>query len=125
MSGIYTNAEMADQIIIKLDGAMKALIGGERLGFCAAYVEIMQMLASLKRGIEADAKAHRQQIKLLEDQLACANAFIPTEDGGKIIGGETFELNLGAHGEIDPKDAGPHEITIDTEDLLSGGKADE
>ena len=73
MDGLYTNTEMVDQIIIKLDGMMKALIGGERLAFAAGYVEIMQMLASLKKGIDTDNRMHAQQVKMLEEQLAAAN----------------------------------------------------
>lgn len=121
--GLYTNTEFVDAIVVKLDGAMKSLIGGERLGFCAAYVEIMQMLASLKRGIETDEKAHRQQVKMLEEQLERANHL--DDDGGGIVGGERFEFGAGPHGEIDPAAATDYTIPFDAEGRLSGGDADE
>lgn len=121
MDGLYTNAEMVDQIVIKLDGMMKALIGGERLAFAAGYVEIMQMLASLKKGIDTDNRMHAQQVKLLEDQLASANKITPTEDGGEIVGGERIVFSAGPHGEMDPAKAGTYAIPIDPEGRLNGG----
>lgn len=121
MDGLYTNAEMVDQIIIKLDGALKALIGGERLAFAAGYVEIMQMLASLKKGIDTDNRMHAQQVKMLEEQLAAANTITPTEDGGEIVGGERIVFSVGPHGEMDPAKAGTYTIPIDPEGRLNGG----
>ena len=121
MGGLYTNTEMVDQIIIKLDGALKALIGGERLAFAAGYVEIMQMLASLKKGIDQDERGHRQQVKMLEEQLARANTIVPTEDGGEVVGGERFAFGVGPHGEMDPAKAGTYTIPIDPEGRLNGG----
>lgn len=122
-NGLYTGAELVDRIVVKLDGMMKSLIGGERLGFCAAYVEIMQMLASLKKGIDQDEKAHRQQVKMLEDQLERANH--PDDADGGIVGGERFKFGAGPNGEIDPNAPTEYAIPFDAEDLLSGGKADE
>lgn len=121
MDGLYTNTEMVDQIIIKLDGMMKALIGGERLTFAAGYVEIMQMLASLKKGIDTDNRMHAQQVKLLEDQLASANKITPTEDGGEIVGGERIVFSVGPHGEMDPAKADTYAIPIDPDGRLNGG----
>lgn len=121
MDGLYTNTEMVDQIIIKLDGALKALIGGERLAFAAGYVEIMQMLASLKKGIDTDNRMHAQQVKMLEEQLAAANTITPTEDGGEIVGGERIVFSVGPHGEMDPAKAGTYTIPIDPEGRLNGG----
>lgn len=120
MGGLYTNTEMVDQIVIKLDGALKALIGGERLAFAAGYVEIMQMLATLKKSIDTDNRMHAQQIKMLEDQLARANEMdIP--EGGEVIGGERFAFGVGPHGEMDQAKAGTYTIPIDPEGQLNGG----
>ena len=121
MDGLYTNTEMVDQIIIKLDGALKALIGGERLAFAAGYVEIMQMLASLKKGIDTDNRMHAQQIKMLEEQLAAANTITPTGDGDEVVGGERIVFSAGLHGEMDPAKAGTYTIPIDPEGRLNGG----
>ena len=121
MGGLYTNTEMIDQIVIKLDGALKALIGGERLAFAAGYVEIMQMLATLKKSIDTDNRMHAQQVKMLEEQLAAANTITPTEDGGEVVGGERFAFGVGPHGEMDPEKAGTYTIPIDPEGRLNGG----
>lgn len=120
MGGLYTNTEMVDQIVIKLDGALKALIGGERLAFAAGYVEIMQMLATLKKSIDTDNRMHAQQVKMLEEQLARANE-VDIPEGGEIVGGERFAFGVGPHGEMDPAKAGTYTIPIDPEGRLNGG----
>ena len=120
MDGLYTNAEMVDQIVIKLDGALKALIGGERLAFAAGYVEIMQMLATLKKGIDTENRMHAQQVKMLEDQLARANE-VDIPEGGDVIGGERIVFDVGPHGEMDPAKAGTYAVPIDSEGRLNGG----
>lgn len=118
---MYTNSELLDTIITQMYDMFKALITGQYVLFTAAFTELMSKLSSLKKGIEKDEKMHRQQVKMLEDQLEAATAPRPTGDGDVVVGGERFEFRAGPHGEIDPADAGDHAIPFDVEGRLEGG----
>ena len=120
MSGLFDGPEMAANIIIKVDNAYKALICGDRLGFTVGYVEVMQMLVTLKKGMEEEQKQHAKELRALRAQLERAND--PGSPEGGIIGGERFEFGTGAHGETEA-DAVPHVIPFDAENKLGGAQS--
>ena len=86
--------EFINSIIVQVDemfdarGAEKARLG----------LEIINKLAAVRDGLKKTEDAHKQQVKLLEDQIKALTAPKPVEEGGYRIGGETVTLNF-AEGE--------------------------
>ena len=90
--------EFINSIIVQVDeffdarGAQKARLG----------LEIINKLVAVRDGLKKTEDAHKQQVKLLEDQIKALTEPKPVEEGGYRVGGETVTLDFtGGDGHAD------------------------
>lgn len=82
--------EFINSIIVQVDemfdarGAQKARLG----------LEIINKLVAVRDGLKKTEDAHKQQVKLLEDQIKALTELKPVEEGGYRVGGETYTLDF-------------------------------
>jgi hypothetical protein len=89
---MYTNSELLDSVITEMYALFKGLISGNYTGFCAAFVDILSKLSSLREGLKKADEANAKRVEELKAQLERALTVEP-EPGGKTIGGETTHYN--------------------------------
>ena len=88
--GLFTNAEMVDEIIKRLNDVS---VYGIRS--VVSLANVFSMLSGLKNGIAEESKANAKKIEILKKQIDSLNE-PQTEDGGDVVGGDHYELNFGS-----------------------------
>lgn len=66
---------------------------------CLIITNVVQALAALQKGLTDEKQAHREQVKLLEDQLNAYAAIHPPAEG-ETIGGQQYVIDLERGGMI-------------------------
>ena len=89
--GLFTNAEMVDEIIKRLN---EVSVSGIRN--VVSLANAFSMLNGLKNGIAEESKANSKKIELLKEQINRLTKPHIDEEGGDIIGGEHYDLKFGS-----------------------------
>lgn len=55
-----------DRIIVACNDAVRCLLNGQNIGFCARMTDIANKLINLKDGVQKEHDALREQIRVLE-----------------------------------------------------------
>ena len=55
--GLYDAEGLIDTLIVECNDAVKSVMGGNAIKFCAQMVEMVQKLDALKRGIQKEKEA--------------------------------------------------------------------
>ena len=78
--GLFDNLGIIDTLIEDCNELPKDLMNGQNVRFCKRIVHMVQKLANLKTGIEADMNDLKEQIKDLNKQNEeLANQCMPVE----------------------------------------------
>jgi len=67
--GLYDNSGLCDTLISDCNAAIKAVVSGQYIQFCAMMVQITQKIMNLKKGIAADLEARDKTIHDLNIML--------------------------------------------------------
>lgn len=92
-SGIMDNAGLIDTLIMDCNNLPKALFGGNYVLFCQTLVYMVQKLANLREGINADMKNRDETIAALRADI---NKLLEERDGLPV---ETIDLLNDERGE--------------------------
>lgn len=66
--GLFDTSGFIDSLVVDCNELPKLLISGHGVGFCAKVVEMVQKLSTLKKGVEDEKNAYRQQIATLTQE---------------------------------------------------------
>ena len=67
--GLFDSDGLIDTLIVDCHSAVKDLVSGSYIGFCAKIVEMIQKLNRLKKGIKEDKESLEKQIRELREML--------------------------------------------------------
>ena len=92
--GLLDNEGLIDQIIIRLNGAVKSLVDGQYINFCGSINELGQMLVTLKKAYTTEVTELRSRVEDLKrfnhdlNEELCKTQRIELEDEFTKDGGD-------------------------------------
>lgn len=73
---------------------LTAIADGRGAARCALIAELDSMIRALQEGLKSEDEAHRKEKADLIDQINALTRPAEPEEGGEIIGGETYIFDL-------------------------------
>lgn len=73
---------------------LNAIADGRGAARCALIAELDSMLQALMDGLKQSDEAHQARVDMLNDQIRELIRPVEPEEGGEIIGGQTYTFDL-------------------------------
>ena len=70
------NSQLIDSLILDCNNAVKAMVSGQYVLFCALMAGMTQKLTNLKKGVENDLQNRNETIEILKNELRNAGKTI-------------------------------------------------
>ena len=86
-TGIYSNTELIDSLIVDCNYAVKCCHCGEYVAFCSTIVQMVQKLGNLKTGVQNDIQNRETNIRFLEKRLSDLGHPIDKIDANDLVKG--------------------------------------
>lgn len=70
------NSQLIDSLVVDCNNAVKAIVSGQYVVFCALMAGMTQKLTNLKKGVENDLKNRNETIETLKNDLRNAGMVV-------------------------------------------------